>query len=253
MTGSAKPPSTEPPSSPIRAGLASFASALARRFSRRKLTGREPAPEPALSRHDVAVVLILALVLAAGAAIHRADARPNLERAEHGGLTLQHPSGWIAPPLEPSPSPPLARAVGALANEDLRGHDATARSKRWQYISPEDPSARIEIEIIPRPPHTNIPAARALARAAEFGERYWRDETVGHPIAGRDWFRTAYRYADKGGPSPSAIEAVEYAATSGDDLYVVTFRGRSAAIEAFEHEIAKTLMLRAEARTGGAR
>lgn len=203
-----------------------------------------------IARHDLAVIALLAALFLASAAAHRGMAAPDAVDIEHGALRLAHPEGWLPPSQRVGQTPRLARAAIQLGGGD-EGADSTR--ERTVYVYPGDPMTHIEVDIRPRPPYTNLPAALALARAIRYGERYAMRDTGSRAIAGRDWFRTEYRYTYGGARSPRIARAVEYAAPSGEALYVVTLHGDARSVAALERKVAPSLALSAErAQRGGA-
>jgi hypothetical protein len=211
----------------------------------------EPRAPGAIARHDLAAVAALFVLLVAGAASYSRLTTPATAVAEHGALQLLYPESWL--PGEPSTTspPPLARAAAELSGRELEPRSETTRTV---YAYAADPMTRIEVEVRPRPPYSNLPAALSLARAIRYGERYGAHVAGARAIAGRDWFRTGYRYAYGGTRSPRVAHAVEYAASSGESLYVVTLHGDPVSLAALEREVAQTLTLSAErAQRGGAR
>ena len=214
-------------------------------------TPRQPGP---FVRHDLAALAILVAIFIGGAVAHRALLAPSSVIAEHSALRLAHPGGWLPATDVAAPRPRLAHAALALSGSVVEPDpDAQRAAHRSIHVFPADPIMRVEIEIRRRPPYSNVPAALALARAVRHGERYWTRETHARVIAGRDWYRTGFRYAYGGGRSPRVAEAVEYAAPSGDDLYVITLHGDVRSVAALEREVAPTLTLSTERTQPGAR
>jgi hypothetical protein len=211
----------------------------------------EPRAPSAIARHDLAVLAALLLLLIGGVTTYNRLSAPATAIAEHGALRLAYPAGWLPGLASPPPPAPLARAAAELSGAAL---DHRAQTTRTVYAHAADPMTRIEIEIRPRPPYSNLPAALALARAVRYGERYDAHASGARAIAGRDWFRTGYRYAYGGTRSPRVAHAVDYAAPSGETLYVVTLHGDPTSLAALERDVTPTLTLSTErAQRGGAR
>lgn len=218
--------------------------------------GEEPRPPSAIARYDLVALALLVIAFAAGVTAYRAMVVPEQGIAEHGALKLAYPRRWLPAARRDTPPSPLARAALDLASGAGTNDAAAERAapERSVYISPADPRVRIEVEIRQRPPYSNLPAVLAFTRATRHGEHYGSGETDARAIAGRDWFRTDFRYAYSGARSPRMAEAVEYAAPSGEDLYVVTLHGDARSVAALERDVAPTLTLSTErAQRGGNR
>jgi hypothetical protein len=198
----------------------SHGTPLPRPARRRRPTPEPEPPDPKLSppslfaRHDLAVVLMAAALLAGGALTYRSLSAVATERLEILGLSLDRPSALL-PPVELTP--PGSKVSG----------DGSSLPYHIEHQSPASPSLRLEILVEPRPAYNNLHAARALDRASRHGEMYWSEPTDTVKIAGRNWVRTRFRYAHKAHDfgTPEVASAVEFATLNGGLLYVVTAHG----------------------------
>ena len=192
----------------------------------------------AWQRHDLLVVVVAAALFAGGVAAQHRLAAPSLSPFDQLGLHIGSPSGWL-------PARRVGRpAAGLVARAEKRGDrepEAAAPERDAEQAAPAalpyhiqiqsslDPVARLEIRIAQRPTTGNLRSALVLERVSRHGEALWAAESADRTIGGRDWVRTAFRYAYKGSKTdaPRIATAIEYATINGRLLYTVTFHGAS--------------------------
>jgi hypothetical protein len=176
---------------------------------------QKPSSGSFFATHDLAVILCALVVLAVGLAFQSGSSRPRLKSFARDGLTVRFPASWLAEPGARGPS--------------FRGEDALTR---------------LEIFVSPRPQlAVGMEAALELARGQTYGSLYARTSTAHRAVKGREWLRTEYSYALKpaDGHAPRVATAVEYAAESGERLYVVTLHGTDERVRALEPVILTSL------------
>jgi hypothetical protein len=192
----------------------------------------------AWQRHDLLVVVVAVALFAGGVVGQHRLAAPSLSPFDQLGLHIGSPSGWL-------PARRVGRpAAGLVARAEKRGDrepEAAAPEREAEQAAPAglpyhiqiqsslDPVARLEIRIAPRPTTGNLRSALVLERVSRHGEALWAAESADRTIGGRDWVRTAFRYAYKGSKTdaPRIATAIEYATINGRLLYTVTFHGAS--------------------------
>ncbi len=201
-------------------------------------------PASPYHRHDFIVIALAAIVVAVAAFGHRRMVEPSVEVFQTRGLTFTRPAIWLAPeavpPIVPRlvpGDPPRART----AESELPYHVV--------YTSPLDSNVRMEVRIEARPAWSNIIAGLELDRRTRWGELYGADASRVRTIAGHDWLRTRFRYADaETGDEPRIGHAIELATVDRERLYAITLHGTPRRIARLEESIAPTL--RVASRTG---
>jgi len=171
-------------------------------------------PEPFWLRHDLHVVVIVGLVLAA-AWVFRADsARLPSKRVADGKLSVAVPAEWLAAP-----------AAGDTTT--VRGEDALTR---LELRTGQRPGAQVALD-----------AALELDRGRRYGELYQRQTSERTHIGGRDVLRTVFAYAFKPTPThaPRVAAAVEYTFPMDGDgpLYIVTLHAPEERLRELEARI----------------
>ena len=244
----ASEPAPRPATSPIR------------RSAARPTTAPDPGPEPAhprpqrssglrlwrrpltelsrpapWQRHDLLVVAVALALFVIGVVSQHRLAAPALFPMNQLGLHLSCPSGWLPPRRVGRPAgglvarPDLAESAGSDSAADEDDPVAAALPYHILIQSAVDPGARLEIRIAERPTTGNLRSALVLHRVSRHGEAHWAGDSADSTIGGRDWIRTAYRYASKGSKtdSPRIATGIEYATINGRLLYTVTLHGDS--------------------------
>ena len=214
------------------------------RLWRRPLT--ELSRPAAWHRHDLLVVGVALALFATGVTAQRRLAAPSLRPLDQLGLHIASPAGWLPPRRVGRPTGGLVARTDA---RDGRAPDAAAPSApglpyHIQIQSALDPAARLELRIAQRPTTGNLRSALVLERVSRHGEALWAADSVDRTIGGRDWVRTAYRYAYKGSKTdaPRIATGIEYATINGRLLYAVTLHGRTdAAARRLESLLVPTL------------
>ncbi len=174
----------------------------------------------------------MALVLfAVGVVAQRRLSAPSLRPLDQLGLHIASPAGWLPPRRVGRPTGGLVARTGARERPRAgrRAPAAAGLPYHIQIQSVLDPAARLEIRIAERPTTGNLRSALVLERVSRHGEALWAADSVDSTIGGRDWVRTAYRYAYKGSKSdaPRIATGIEYATINGRLLYAVTLHGRT--------------------------
>jgi hypothetical protein len=182
-------------------------------------------------RHDLLVIVVALVLFGVGVVEQHRLSTPSLRPLDQLGLHIASPAGWLPPRRVGRPAGGLVAHAGA---RDGREPDAAAPSTAGlpyhiQIQSVLDPTARLEIRIADRPTTGNLRSALVLERVSRHGEALWAADSVDSTIGGRDWVRTAYRYAYKGSKSdaPRIATGIEYATINGRLLYAVTLHGRT--------------------------
>ena len=207
---------------------------------RRRRGTTEMLPPPAWHRHDLLVVAVALVLLAAGVVLQRSLSAPALVQLDQLGLGLDRPAAWLPARRIGPPSAGLATRVGS---EPAAGTPAGTLPYHVDYQSPADPTARLEIRITERPTSGSLRNALALGRVARYGEAHWAAESSDQTIGGRDWTRTRYRYAFRSSDSdaPVVASAIEYATFNGRLMYVVSLHGSDEAVVRLAALVAPTL------------
>jgi hypothetical protein len=176
-------------------------------------------------------VVVAIILFGVGVIAQRRLSAPSLQPLDQLGLHVASPAGWLPPRRVGRPTGGLVSRTGA---RDGREPEAAAPSSpglpyHIQIQSVLDPVARLEIRIAERPTTGNLRSALVLERVSRHGEALWAADSVDSTIGGRDWVRTAYRYAYKGSKSdaPRIATGIEYATINGRLLYAVTLHGRT--------------------------
>jgi hypothetical protein len=182
-------------------------------------------------RHDLLVIVVALVLFGVGVVEQHRLSTPSLRPLDQLGLHIASPAGWLPPRRVGRPAGGLVAHAGA---RDGREPDAAAPSTAGlpyhiQIQSVLDPTARLEIRIAERPTTGNLRSALVLERISRHGEALWAADSVDSTIGGRDWVRTAYRYAYKGSKNdaPRIATGIEYATINGRLLYAVTLHGHT--------------------------
>ncbi len=211
-------------------------------------------------RHDILVLVLAFVMIIVAGRIHRQLVTPPTVAFEKFGLTFERSTAWLPPESIPASPPRIMRDL----NPPAAGKDENYY--HVELTSSIEPTARTEVLIEQAPQRGNAVSALDLERRTRWGELYMLDSSTVASIAGVDWLRTEYRFANtpQKGDVPRIERAIEYAAEgkytpaatdkdkAGDKTlvlhYVVTLTGSPAELERMEEVLAPSL--RIESPTG---